>query len=110
MSIKKFLLILIIFSLVLPVAVGAITFENPLKHATFEGFIGALINIIFTISLVLAPLMIVIGAFYFMIPDEKGGNIETGKKIITYTIIGFIIIIAAQGMIALLRGVLGVGG
>ena len=105
-SIKKFLLILILFSLILPINVGAVEFKNPLIADDFEELIRNLINILFTISLFLAPLMIIVGAFYFLIPDEKGANIETGKKIILYTLIGFIIIIAAQGIIVFLENIL----
>ena len=100
---KKLLSTLIIFSLVIPTTLNATVFANPLKHANFPDLINALIDTIWTLSLVFAPLMIVVGAFYFFVPGEGGKNIETGKKIITYTLIGFIIIIAAKGIIELLR-------
>jgi hypothetical protein len=109
---KKFLLILIILSFILPIngieATKVITIQNPLEADTFQELIAILINILFTISLVLAPLMIIIGAFYLMVPGEKLENIETGKKIILYTIIGFIIIILARGIIALLKEAFGI--
>ena len=82
---------------------GVIEIRPPIRHETFAELIGAFINIIFTIALVLAPLMIIVGAFYFLIPSEKGTNIETGKKIILYTLIGFIIIMLANGIIELLK-------
>ena len=103
---KRLLSTLILFSLVLPIVVGAVTIENPLAVYTFEDFIAALIGILFDLSLVVAPLMIIIGAFYIMVPGEKAENIEIGKKIILYTLIGFIIILMAQGIIILLRDVL----
>lgn len=103
---RKILLILILFSLILPiVASGVIEIQPPIEARTFAELIGHLINIIFTIALVLAPVMIIIGAFYFLIPSEGGKNIETGKNIIKYTIIGFIIIIAATGIVELLERV-----
>lgn len=100
---KKVLLILIILGLILPILVLGIVLENPLRHATFEALIEALIRIIFNIALVLAPLMIIIGAFYFLVPGEGSKNIETGKKIILYTLIGFTIILLARGIIELFR-------
>ena len=100
---RNIILILILFSLILPIAVGAVEFKNPLDWDTFEAFIGALIDIFFNVSLAVAPLMIIVGAFYFMVPGEKAENIEIGKKIIFYTLIGFIIILMAKGMIEFLR-------
>ena len=49
--------------------------------------------------------MIIIGAFYFLVPGEGSKNIETGKKIITYTLIGFTIILLSWGIIQLFRQV-----
>ena len=104
-TIRKILLILILFSLVLPITIGAITIENPLRARTFAELINHLIDFIFTIALFIAPAMIIVGAFYFLIPSEKSENIETGKKIITYTIIGFVIIMLANGIVDLLADI-----
>jgi hypothetical protein len=100
---KKILLILIFLSLISPFVATGITIENPIRTDTFQDLIASIINILFTIALILAPLMIIIGAFLFLVPGEKLENVETGKKIILYTIIGLIIIILANGIIALLR-------
>jgi len=109
-KVKKIILALFLFIfLVIPVlglATNGVRFANPLAAYTFEELFARLIDILFNVSLALAPLMIVIGTVYFMMPDEKGENIQTGKKIINYTIIGFVIIIAARGMIEVLRAAL----
>ena len=107
---KKILLILILLSLVLPiVALGTIEIQPPIEARTFAELVDRLIDFIFTIALFIAPAMIIVGAFYFLIPSEKSENIETGKKIITYTIIGFIIIMMATGIVDLLRHVFEIG-
>lgn len=83
---------------------GVVRFQNPLKYDNFYDLIDALINLIFTISIFIAPLMIIIGAFYILTAGVDPKNIDTGKKIIIYTIVGFVIIIMANGIVDLLRG------
>jgi len=102
-----FLFLVVLTSLIVftPTPTFGVTIPNPLAHATFEALIAALIRVIFNIALVLAPLMIIIGAFYFLVPGEGSKNIETGKKIITYTLIGFTIILLSWGIIQLFRQV-----
>ncbi len=102
---KKVLAILILIGLVLPIAslAGIIRIENPLEADTFAELIGNIIDFIFTIALFIAPLMIMIGAFYFLTAVEDVQKVETGKKIILYTIIGFVIIMLSRGLVELLR-------
>lgn len=110
---KKVLLVLIflaVFSgLIIPnfiLGQEVIVIQPPIEHRTFTDLIGAIINFIFGIALVVAPLMIIIGAFYFLASGGDPKNIETGKKIIIYTLIGFVIILLANGLVDLLRNIL----
>ena len=98
---KKFLLFLVPLTLILPCFVSAreIKIENPLKANTFGEFLDSIINFLFNISLFLAPLMIIIGAFHFITSEGNPEQIETAKKIIRYTLIGFLIILLAKGLI-----------
>jgi len=103
---KKIILVTIVLSLIIPlVGLTQIVLQNPLAHDTFEELITALIRVIFNIALILAPLMIIVGAFYFLTAGGNPQGVETGKKIILYTIIGFIIIMMASGIVALLEHV-----
>jgi len=107
---KKIILVTIVLSLIIPlVGLTQIVLQNPLAHDTFEELITALIRVIFNIALILAPLMIIVGAFYFLTAGGDSKNIETGKKIIFYTLIGFVIILLSRGIIELLRQVFRVG-
>ncbi len=110
MNLRKKLAILVSLGLVLPILVLAVTIdiENPLIYETFDALIEAIINFIFNIALVLAPLMIIVGAVYFVTAAGDIKRIETGKNIITYTLIGLVIVLLAKGLIVALKAVIGV--
>ena len=77
--------------------------RSPIGHKTFGDLIDAIIKFIFNIALVLAPLFIVIGGFYFVAAAGDPSKIETGKKIIFYTLIGFLIILISRGLVVVLK-------
>jgi len=109
MSLRKKLFILLILScLILPLSVLAIKLNNPIIYNTFGELIEAIINFIYNVALVLAPLFIVIAGFYFVTAAGNPAQIETAKKIILYTLIGFLIILLARGLIAVIQSVFGV--
>lgn len=110
MNLRKKLAILIFLGLISPFLISAavIKIENPLKYETFDKLVEAIINFIFNIALVLAPLMIIIGAFYFITAGGIPEKIKTGKTIITYTLIGLVIVLLAKGIIVVLRQAIGV--
>ncbi|TET84935.1 MAG: hypothetical protein E3J36_00015 [Candidatus Nealsonbacteria bacterium] len=104
--IKKILLISILLSL--PIIVSAVEFQNPLEYETFGELIDAIIDFIFYIAVVVAPLMIIIGAFYLLTAAGDPKKIGTGKNIIIYTLIGLAIVMLARGLIAMVESVIGV--
>lgn len=104
--IKKILLISILLSL--PIIVLAVEFQNPLEYETFGELIDAIIDFIFYIAVVVAPLMIIIGAFYLLTAGGDPKKIGTGKNIIIYTLIGLAIVMLARGLIAMIESVIGV--
>lgn len=81
---------------------------NPLQACEFEEIIDNIIDFIFKIAIALAPLMIVIGAFYIMTAGGDTNRVTTGKNIILYTLIGFAIILLAKGLVAVIKQLLGV--
>ena len=94
--------------IILPLSVLAVEIKNPLEYDTFGELIEAIIDFIYKIALVLAPLFIVIAGFYFVTAAGNPAQIETAKKIILYTLIGFLIILLSKGLIAVIQNVLGV--
>jgi len=95
----------ILISLILPVFVLA-QIENPLTSENLEDLINGIINFIFNISLVLAPMMIIVGAFYLVTAAGNPNQVETGKKVILYALIGFLVILLAKGLATLIISIL----
>ncbi len=111
MKTKIFISLLVLSVLFLPFLVnGASTIKlvNPIIWTDLGDLIEALIQFLFWIALATAPLLILVGAFYFMTAAGNPTKIETGKKIILYTCIGLFVILFARGIIAVIRMVLGV--
>ncbi|HDZ54762.1 MAG TPA: hypothetical protein ENI19_03900 [Candidatus Nealsonbacteria bacterium] len=95
--------------LLMPGFAGAdVIIDNPLASDSLEDLIDGIINFIFWVATVLAPLMIVIAAFYFVTSAGNPQQIATAKKIILYTLIGYAIILLSRGLILVLREILGV--
>ena len=103
---KKILLISILLSL--PIIVSAVEFQNPLEYETIGELIDAIIKFIFYIAVVIAPLVIIIGAFYLLTAGGDPKKIGTGKNIIIYTLIGLAIIMFARGLLAVIESIMGV--
>jgi hypothetical protein len=101
---KIFFFSLIIAALIVPsVSVSAVSIPNPLQYDTFQELINAIINFLFMIALGIAPIMIIIGAFYFVTSAGDPARITTGKQVILYTLIGLLIVFLSKGLIALFQ-------
>ncbi len=111
MKTKTFISLFVLSFLFLPFLVNGastIKLDPPTTHENLGDLIEALIQFLFWIALAVAPLLILVGAFYFMTAAGNTTKIETGKKIILYTCIGLFVILFARGIIAVIRMVLGV--
>lgn len=87
---------------------GKVELANPLGDKDLTGIIQGVVNFIFKIALIVCPLIIIWGGFIYV---TSGGNEEKtreGKRIITYAIVGLIIIILANGFVAMIKTILGV--
>lgn len=105
----KNIFILSICFLILPGILKAqIEIKNPLRYNTIEELIEAITNFMFILSIAIAPIAILIGAFYILSAGADPKRVGIGKTIIFYTLIGVLIIFFAKGLIALIKQVLGV--
>ncbi|MFH1894509.1 MAG: hypothetical protein ABH813_01235, partial [Patescibacteria group bacterium] len=69
--------------------------------------VNGLINFIFTLGVILAPLMYIVAGFYFVTAGGDSQRVTTGKQIALYTTIGLGIILFARGLIAVLKTIIG---
>jgi len=110
---RKLLTILILLTLTSPVIVLAdeiIRIENPITAGSFEEIIDNVIDFVFKIAIVLAPLMVVVGGFLLL---TAGGNISQvgrAKSLLLWTAIGFLVVLLSKGILAIINQILGVGG
>lgn len=104
---KIVFLILLSSCFFIPFSIEAIAFDNPLTATTFEELIGSLVDFIFWVAVAIAPIMILVGGFYFLTAAGDPQKIQTAKKIILWTIIGFVIVLLAKGIISMLEQILG---
>ncbi|MDD5145510.1 MAG: pilin [Candidatus Pacebacteria bacterium] len=81
---------------------------NPLKAASFEELINAIIGFVLIVSFAIVPLMILISAFYFMTSGGDPAKTKIAKDILLYTIIGFAVILFSKGLILVIQNILGV--
>lgn len=101
----KKLLIVLLFT---PLIVGAVTIPNPLQADTFTELLNSIIDFIFVLSFPIATIMILVAGFYFITARGEPERIETAKKIITWALIGLVIVIASKGLVKLLGEIIGV--
>lgn len=80
---------------------------NPLGADTFEDIINNIIDFIFNIALVLAPLMIVWAGGLYITSSGNPDQITKAKNIIIYTLVGFAIILLSKGFVAIIKQLLG---
>ena len=89
-----------------PCPVGAVCIENPLKACSLTALIDGIINFLFTIALVITPLMIIAGGFFFVTGGGDPAKIKRGRDLLLWTAIGFIIILLSKILVAVLKDVL----
>jgi hypothetical protein len=80
-----------------------VVIQNPLQAQNFQELIEAIVDILYTIGIYLAIIMILIAGFYYITAQGDPSKIQTAKQIITYTIIGLLIIISAKGIVAVFK-------
>jgi len=78
---------------------GEFCIPNPLRACTFQELIYNIIDFLFALAIPLATLMIIVSAFYFVTAAGNPEQITTAKNIILWTLIGFLVILMAKGLV-----------
>lgn len=108
---KKILAFFLIGFFLIPSGLKAYTInlEDLFQSTTLEEIIERLVDLIFTVSIVLVPLMIVLAAFLLVTAAGNSEKITQAKKIITWSLIGFLIVLLSKGIIAMIKQLFGLG-
>ena len=88
--------------------VGTVTLPNPLNTDSFATLLDRIINIIFTISLAIAPIMIIVAGFYYVTAMGDMEKVKVAHKIILWTLIGLLVVICSKGIITFFQQAVGV--
>lgn len=97
---KKITVLILIFFFLLPLTSLAFEVRSPLQYEDFNQLIDAVINFLFYLAVVTAPLLIIIGGFYLVASGGDSEKIKTGKRMIMYSLIGLVIAFLAKGFVA----------
>ena len=62
-----------------------VTIEPPINATSVEAVIGGIVNWVYTMALIVAPLMIIVGAFYLITAVGDPERVNTGNKKQTWT-------------------------
>jgi hypothetical protein len=92
----------------LPDEPGPWVFINPLRATTFAAVLNTILNFLFTIALVVAPLAILAGAFLFVTASGNPDQISRAKKTLIWTMIGFIVIMLSRALVSVIQNILGI--
>jgi len=79
---------------------------NPLEFDSIEGLLDNIADLLFTLSIPLLVIMLIIGGFYLLTAGGSEQKVSTGKKVITWAIIGFVVILVAGSVASLIRNLL----
>ncbi len=86
---------------------GTISLPNPIGVESFTELIYRIIDFLaFTIGPAAVTLMILIGAFQILMAGGNPEKVTMGRKTITYAVIGFAILLLADGIIYIIVNIL----
>ncbi|MEA3452745.1 MAG: hypothetical protein U9Q96_00135 [Patescibacteria group bacterium] len=108
---KIFLLIIfLLLSASSVIATSSASFFNPMgtgtsASSTFDEMFTRVLSWLFPISIIVAVLMIIIGAYYLILSGGDPQKAATGRKVITYALIGVTIVAISKGIVSILRTV-----
>jgi len=81
---------------------------NPLSWSSIDELISSIFNWLVKIALIITPIMVVIGGVILMTAGGNPEKVKTGKRIIFWTLTGFLIILFAHGIKNIVEYIIGV--
>ncbi len=87
---------------------GQTTLMNPLGVATFAELVQKILGALFTLSIPICSIMVMVGGYYIMSAAGNEERLKTGRNTIFYAAIGFLVILLANGVVSLIRNITGI--
>jgi len=84
-----------------------ITFDNPLSCEDFECVIGKIISALVKLAIPIVVIMVLVGGFQILFSAGNPEKIKTGRKTILYAVLGYVAILLANGLVLVIRSILG---
>jgi type IV secretion system pilin len=88
-------------------SVTSVSIPNPLKVTSISSLIDRIVDYVIGIASIILPLVIIWGAYQMI---WSGGDLEkiiSGRKTITYAIIGFALILISKGIAMIVAEIMG---
>ncbi len=82
--------------------------DNPINASTIPALIDKVAHFIFLVGVAIAPVMILVGAFYYMTAAGNPDKVGKANKIIIWTLVGVAILFMSDILISVIRNALGV--
>ena len=84
---------------------GSTVICPPTKHTSFAALLDSIINFIFNIALVIAPIMFIIAGFSYITCAGDPAKIKKSADIAIYTAVGLIVVLLARGIIQVIQDI-----
>ena len=107
---KKVISLLVLGAVLMPLLAGAaeIKIDNPLGYDDFDELIKRIIIFTRQVATAVAPIMIIVAGFFFITSAGDPEKINTAKRLLLWTLIGFGVILLAEGMINFFQEAIGI--
>ena len=86
---------------------GTVEIVPPITGTLVE-IIQKIIGFLAGLALIICPIIIVYGGFILMSSNGEPAKTTEGRRIITYALVGLIIMFVAQALVKMIAGILGV--
>jgi|SRR3989344_4775760 len=101
-------------SATLEVAAIAFTLKIPNPFSgninSIQDLFDATVTFLYFVAGPIVVIMIILSGLFFLFARDQADKITTAKRILTYALVGFAIILIGRGFIALIKSILALGG
>lgn len=86
---------------------GSVVICPPTTHGTFADLVNSIIDFIYTIALVFAPIMFIVAGFTYITSIGEPAKVKKAYDIAFWTAVGLLIVLLSKGIIIVIQDVLG---